>query len=274
MRKVIFVVAVFTLATAPALADFGEIIYSWKAPWREGARATICKGLAWDGQYIWLNCDYSGKRPRIYRCLPSNGSVVSWFDSKFIVDRSGCGMNYRRWQGQPCLEIAVWDEYEKREYVYRLNYKGEIIGSFIVNLPGSGLDYVYSLAFDGTHYWVTDPESEGNSVVHKLTANGTAVGSFAIGQKGYARGIALQGDFFWASMDAGYEMFFGACKMKSTGSVVASFEYLQPDIYDCSYGGRNLLWLVRDRDTVLCVDVSNAPAVAPASVGRIKALFR
>jgi hypothetical protein len=44
-------------------------------------------------------------------------------------------------------------------------------------------------------------------------------------------------------------------------------------MYDCTFDGK-YLWLVADSKMVYCCDVSNAPAVQPASVGRIKALYR
>jgi len=275
MRSVILLTIIAALAAGAAFADFGDIVRSWEAPWREGGGGTSCHGLAWDGEYIWCNCDYGNKRPRIYRCLPSNGSVVSWFDSPFIVDRFGRGMHCRRWQGQPCLEIAVWDAYTDTEYIYRLNYKGEIIGSFVVDLPGTGSDYVSSVVFDGSYYWVTDPGGE-DSIVYKLNNNGAVLASFAINGMGDAHGICKQTDFIWVNLDDTYAgNFYGACKARPNGSIAASFtgSNFGQYMYDCTFDGK-YLWLVASHKMVYCCDVSNAPAVVPASVGRIKALYR
>ena len=58
---------------------------------------------------------------------------------------------------------------------------------------------------------------------------------------------------------------------RANGSVVASFgTWGKPE--DCTYEN-NHLW-VAVHSKVFCYDVSNAPAVLPASVGRIKALFK
>jgi len=273
MRSVILLAIIAALAAGAAFADFGDIVRSWEAPWVEGSGGTACEGIAWDGEYIWCNCDYSRIRPRIYRCLASNGSVVSWFASPFIVDRSARGMNCRRWQGQPCLEIAVWDDYEDIQYVYRLNYKGEILGKFAVNLPNPS-PYLSSVVFDGTYYWVTYPDYDG-SVVYKLNNRGTALSSFILDRAGAANGICKQGDFLWFTLDSPSEMFFGACKARPNGSIVASFDNTRFEdyMYDCTFDGE-YLWLVAETRMVYCIDVSNAPAVAPASVGRIKALYR
>jgi hypothetical protein len=266
--------AMFVAFATSSFADFGDIVRSWKAPWIEGAGGTFCKGLAWDGQYIWCNCDYTHKGDRIYRCRASNGSIISWFDSPFIIGRFGRGLNCRRWQGQPCLEITVWDDNEYKQYVYRLSYTGEIIGSFAVDLPGTGPDFISSLVFDGSSYWVTDPDSN-ESKVYKLNSSGSVLASFIVNRTGTANGICKQGDFLWLSLDDFSGDFYGACKIRPTGSIAASFgnSRFSQTTYDCAFDGR-YLWFVTDNDMVYCFDVSNAPAVAPASIGKIKALYR
>ncbi|MEE8638787.1 MAG: hypothetical protein V3T41_00090, partial [bacterium] len=180
----------------------------------------------------------------------------------------------RRWQGQPCLEVAVWDDYTDTQYVYRLNFKGEIIGSFVVNLPGSGLDYISSVVFDGSYYWVTEPDAD-ESKVYKLNNSGAVLASFIVNRTGRANGICKQGDFLWLSLDDFHGNFYGACKARPNGSIAASFSNRRftQFTYDCTFDGK-YLWLVTYNKMVYCCDVSNAPAVAPASVGRIKALYR
>ena len=68
-----------------------------------------------------------------------------------------------------------------------------------------------------------------------------------------------------------FSPYSGVYKTRPNGSVVASFETFGTSI-DCTYEGKRL-W-VCDGNRIYCYDVSNAPAVAPASLGKVKALFR
>ncbi|UCH78258.1 MAG: hypothetical protein JSU81_11145, partial [Candidatus Coatesbacteria bacterium] len=142
-----------------------------------------------------------------------------------------------------------------------------------VRLPGATSDYFSSLTFDGVNYWVVRPMKTTNEI-YKLTETGSVISSFMAWKHGGARGIAKQGDFFWLSCEDNYRIpfFFGAAKVNTSGTVVATFEVGQT-MYDCAYEN-NHLWVGGNSRYVYCFDVANAPAVAPASLGRVKALFR
>ncbi len=269
MRKVIFVAAVSALAITPALADFGDVICSWKAPTKPGYWST-CRGLAWDGKYIWCNCRYgTGMSSDIYRCVPSTGSTVSSFHTYYPYGKTSGAANYRKYRGVDIIELLVYYEIERERYIYRLNFKGKILGSVRVTNP----PYLIGIADDGTDNWVVGLTSAYLPGVFKLNSAGSVVSSFNLRDATY-RGIAIQGDFFWLSVeDMGPYETFGAQKIRPGGSIAASFGRFGQSIFDCTYENKHL-WIVTDNNIVRCVDVSNAPAVAPASVGRIKALFR
>jgi len=125
-----------------------------------------------------------------------------------------------------------------------------------------------SVVFDANYDWISVPKEAG-TIVYKMTAAGSLVSSFVVNKPGLASGITKQGDFFWLSV-TGIEDFCGAYKCRGNGSVVASFGTGAP--LDCTYEN-NHLWIAFS-STVRCYDVSNAPAVLPASVGRIKVLFK
>ena len=131
------------------------------------------------------------------------------------------------------------------------------------------------LYFDGVNFWACRIIDD-HSNVFKLTANGSLLSSFRLSEPGYAQGICKQADFFWLSIDDhGTSSIEGGYKVKPNGSVVASFEspYFFTPMYDCTFDGK-YLWIATRTNRVCCCDVSNAPAVVPASVGRVKALFR
>ena len=264
MRKVIFPLIVLALA-APALADFGDVIRSWDTP-LQGGHSGACLGLAWDGEYIWCNILYKRLPDMVYRCRPSNGRVVASFPSGFTTYVAGAGMCYRRWVGQRCLEFVVRDGVGRRSYIYRYNLSGSVINRTRINLP----NYLTSIMFDGKNEWVVEPR-EPRSVTYKLNAGASPVSSFVVKGLGQVYGLDKQADFFWFSLSYIGDGFYGTYKTRANGSVVASFwTYGKPD--DCTYEN-NRLWLAVQR-TVFCYDVSNAPAVLPASVGRIKVLFK
>jgi hypothetical protein len=265
MRKAIFVVAVSALAVAPALADFGDIIRTWNAP-KVSSKNGFCRGLAWDGDYIWCSVDYTNPREYfMFRCRPLDGSVVSSFKTAFHNYLSSGGMCYRQWGGRPCLELTAWDLPKEEAFLYRYYANGSLANVTPVKVPGN--QNVWGVFYDGRNDWVCDFEEAG-SKVYKLGAGGTPISSFTINKPGLAWGFTKQADFFWFTVSGAY---CGAYKSRENGSVVASFEaYGTPS--DCTYE-RKRLW-ISVGCTVFCYDVSNAPAVAPASAGRVKALFR
>jgi hypothetical protein len=263
MRKVILVAALSVLAVAPALAEFGEIIKSWYAPGRGN-----CWGIAWDGEYIWCNTEVSPNPSVMYKCVASDGSVVSSFKTVFNLYIQGRTIGYGRWGGRPVLDCDVWDDYSEENIIIRYYPNGSIADRATVRLPGGA--HMSGICFDGSNNWTTD-QKETASVVYKLNGQGVLISSFTLNKPGYTCGITKQGDFFWFTIRSHGSPCM-CYKTRPNGSVVASFETSGSTPLDCTYEN-NHLW-VTDSARVFCYDVSNAPAVAPASLGKVKALFR
>jgi hypothetical protein len=263
MRKVILVVALSALAIAPAFAEFGELIRSWLSP---GHNA--CAGITWDGEYIWCNMAYSSPYPAMmYRCVPSNGSVVSWFETGFNYRLRGYDTCYRLWGGRPTLDVRVWDEYAEERSIYRFYFNGSIVDRTGVELPG-GAGFT-GICFDGSNNWVSTSLTAG-SKVYKLSDRGVPITAFTLNGAGDICCLTKQGDFFWFGIYI-EDSFRGFYKTRPDGSVVASFETPgRPG--DCTFENKHL-W-AEISNWIICYDVSNAPAVAPASIGKVKALFR
>jgi len=267
MRDVLSVTIGLALTACAAFADFGDVVYSWVAP---GVTSDfdMCRGLAYDGKYIWCSCDLRYSPDTLFRCVPSNGSVVASFTNP--IPAGSRGITYRKFGGQDILDIAVY--YNNKIYFSRVNFKGEVLASVNVNLPNN--QTFTSICFDGTNEWVLDPETEYN-ILYKLNAAGTPISSIRVNDIGSGYGIDKQAEFFWLSI--GYNAkppgLFGGAKLRPNGSLVASFGDSYQYVYDCCCED-NHFWFVGRTRTVYCIDVSNAPAVLPASVGRIKALYR
>ena len=271
-RLVVYCLSAYAIWASPALADFGDVLCSWRAPGPLGYDL-YCRGLAWDGKYIWCNSDHGGAgNTYLYRCISSTGSPVSSFRTYYEYNKVSGTTNYRKLRGIDIIELLVYYQYEQERYIYRLNFKGEILGSVKITSP----PYVDGITDDGTDNWVLGFDSAYQPGVYKLNSTGSATSSFAIPDAQYG-GIAIQGDFFWLSVDyRGQYPTRGAYKIRTGGSIAASFggrEQFGDLIFDCAYEN-NHLWIVTDNNIVRCVDVSNAPAVAPASLGKVRALFR
>jgi hypothetical protein len=259
MRAITLLTVTLALAAGAAFADFGDIVRSWGVP-----RGGVCWGVAWDGEYIWCNVSYSVGPDMMYRCRPSGGGVVSSFETGCGNFIQGRGICHRLWSSRPALEMAVRDTISDESFLYRYYFNGSVVNRMRVRLPGNArFESVY---FDGSNDWVCDPDDNG-SKIYKIDGQGAPISSFTLNKAGRTYGITKQGDFFWFTVGGPT----GAYKTRANGSVVASFGLLG-EPRDCT-SEDNHLW-VSIGSTVFCYDVSNAPAVVPASVGRVKALFR
>ena len=190
MRKIILVAALSALAATPALADFGDMIRSWSTP-----TLRVCWGIAWDGEYIWCNVGRTtGSTNFIYRCLPSNGSVLSSFKTVFNDRISGHGICYRLWGSRPVLDVDVWDKYAEENYIYRCYLNGSVADRIGVRLPGGA--GTSGICFDGSNDWVSSRSTTGGKAF-KLNDQGSPIASFTLNRAGDVGGITKQDDFFW-----------------------------------------------------------------------------
>jgi hypothetical protein len=268
MSKHTAIILALLLSAAAAGADFGDRVCFWKAP-QKSTTVERCTGLAWDGNYIWCFVDHHVGNSYFYRCRPSDGSVVSSFSTGLGYDFHGRGMCYRRVGGNNFLDIMVYEDTVYNYFVYRYNFAGSLVASASTNIHAAGIYH------DGSDYWMVQGGSPG-STIFKVNTDFVPISSFVVSEPGAPKGICKQSDFFWVSVEQNNPPYFdGPFKVSSNGSVVASFEnmLLSQYMFDCTFDGE-YLWIVGGSNMVSCWDVSNAPAVAPASIGKIKALYR
>ena len=270
MRSEILLAIIAALAAGAAFAGFGDIVCSWKAPPTEHGDGN-CPGVAWDGTHIWCVVTDTVTYSRyFYRCRPANGSVISSFPSNNLTEGHGvAGMCYRKIGGTHYLDVNVRDSSAMKCFRYRYDNKGSFVGRYQLGVSA------FSIYHDGSNYWVSG-KRDPTCPVYKLNASGSPISSFVLSERGYPNGMCKQASFFWFSVETyvGYP-FYGGFKTKADGSVVASFfnPYFRRPMSDCTFDGK-YLWIVTRNNRVCRCDVSNAPAVLPASVGRIKALYR
>jgi len=265
----IVVASALVIVSAAWAAAFGEILSSFRAPAIAG-KTTTCYGVAYDGQYLWLNCTYTPNGPYVvYRCISRGGSVVSSFNCPFndrVNGNVSYGMGWSMDGGQGGLDFAVF-RYTGVAYIYRTTYTGSIVRSCWAQ-PIIYPRHMTSVDFDGTYYWVTDNGFNGG--VYKLTTAGVCISSFETPLSNYYfKGIAVVGNYLWLSCG----FWNNIVKYTTAGSAVASFPKPGGNVYDCEYANGRL-WVVANSQYVFEMSASTNPGIAPASLGRVKAIYR
>jgi hypothetical protein len=151
--------------------------------------------------------------------------------------------------------------------VYRVSSNGSILESF--SGPAEG----YGITTNGTYLWYSSARS-GN-MVWQLTTTGSIISSFS-GPGNFNGGLDWDGRGYLWLADWGGPGSGGVFRMTTVGSVVESYRPVPTGgrSSGCAWDGRyvwycevNLPRYVYQMDTVI-------PSVAPASLGKIKALFK
>jgi DNA-binding beta-propeller fold protein YncE len=256
MKKIIVIVA-GVAACAPVCVfatGFGSVVSSFKSPgpWPEG--------VAYRPGYIYISCYVTGV---IWRTT-TTGSVISYHPTGLVYNK---GVTVGAVTGR----IYYWVVNRKPGYIYRfVDNSSTVHGSFAV--PGSdgwGVSYV-----DASHMYYTDFESQTLYLLHPM--KGSIYSSYSLS--------FYPGDLAYDS--TGYLWIVGPyVKTKSVfkctlkGSVLASFSVAQYGYpHGCGFDGE-YVWVGASDGyngvySILQFNVREEPAVAPASLGKIKALYR
>lgn len=252
-----FVLIVAMLAGA-AFAAFGDVVASFPAPGSNPG------GLAWDGTYLWY-ADYGSgtNQPSTIYKMTTTGSflgqwVVNWPYAMGLA-----------WDG-----TYLWCDSLTVRYVYRLNPANcSVISSFYG--PSA---HMMGMCCDGTYLYINDWQDRR---VAKVTFTGQLQQliplTFPNNQGPSA--VALEGEYLWSnSRDFWNPANAYAYKcLKSTGSVVASFWCPDSQATDFAYSdvGGYYLWISGYTTKMIYkVDVYSDVGVMPASLGKVKALYR
>ena len=247
MRRIAItsVILGFLLVGTPARGAFGDVVASFPAP------AQVPSALAWDGRYLWVLCNTTPSVSTVFRLNPDNGSVISSFASPYRAASRGL-----TWDGT-YLYLGRFNPY----VVSWRSTTGSLYGTF--TLPA----YYGGLAWDGSHLWATD---RSPYYFYRVTTRGSLVSSFPVSffpfDPGFGNGYLFVGTF--TPLQRLY-------KLTTAGSIVESANPPANHPWGCCFDG-TYVWFtdVTSHHYIWKCDAGQYPAVVPASVGRVKGLFR
>ncbi|MGD8719298.1 MAG: hypothetical protein PVH29_10805 [Candidatus Zixiibacteriota bacterium] len=223
---------------------WGDVIGSFPAP---GGNPV---SLTWDGQYLWCSTQHP---EYTYRVNPDNGSVISSYATGFAYAARGLA-----W-----ADSSIYEGNNSTNRIYKRATSGSIASSFPVT------NYYGGLTYDGTNLWVTSSTSTTANVFSSFTLAGSLLGSFTVDFVPFDPG--WDGTYLYCGS---YSPTHTIYQLTTTGSVVSSVSPPHNFPWGCCCGG-NYLWIstTAGSDLIWKLD-SGFTGVAPASVGRVKALFQ
>ena len=243
MRNRALIVAGVVLVAAAAFAA-GSIISSFRSP------SEYVSGMAYHSPYLY----HGSQRTVNINVTTTTGSLVRRIRALTAIwDVDFTGTYF--W-------VSTWTS---PYWVYRLTSTGSVMGSF--RGPARG----YGITYDGRYLWYSSPDA-GN-MVWQLTTAGSVVSSFK-GPGSYNGGLDWDSrGYLWLCDWPGSGG--GVFRMTTVGSVVESYRPIpagrRPSgcawdgnyVWYCTYNSRYVYQL----DTVIT-------SIVPASLGKVKALFR
>lgn len=253
-KRLSIALAVALLTAAAADAYLGQIQASFRSP--AGANT---RGLARAAGYLYV---VDGTDPGIvYRMNPDTGKVYDWYIVQWNGNNSGLAFSTPSYLWVGCISTDV---------VYRTRaFTGSIYSSWEAGHDPFGV--APRSTGDGgkgtTHIFTTDNQPDF-MFTHRL--NGNVVNSFPL--RTYSRfdsAFDWRNNLVWrGSGDYIYAH-------TPTGSIAASFESPAESPRGLAYNNRRL-WIGSAANSYIYLVhcPKNFFAVEPASVGRVKALFR
>jgi hypothetical protein len=250
---VVFLTIVGVSLAACAFAALGDVISSFPL-----TGTIMAHAVAWNGEYLAVtNYHYSGDR--MWRHYTTTGSLVGSFDpprGPYSPVQFGAEFDGTYYWGSDLFQ---------QKYVYRFTTQGSTISSFPAPDPSG-------IAWDGSHLWIMSLYDGGT--VRRYTTAGSVMGSFRVAPITSGYDMAWDGTYLWCANRplSGPNYIF---RFTTQGSVLASFAAPGTFTTGCGCDGR-YLWLSDNSGAkhVYQVDGELTHHVAPASVGKIKALFR
>jgi hypothetical protein len=254
MKKLVLSLALAAaVAAGVARAELGSIISSFPL-----GGYIMAHAVAWNGRYLAVtNYHYSGDR--MWRHYTTAGSLVGSFDpprGPYSPVQYGAEFDGTFYWGSDLFQ---------QKYVYRFTTQGSTISSFPAPDPSG-------IAWDGSHLWIM---SLYGGVVREYTTGGSVLSSFTVAPINAGYDMCWDGTHLWCANRPTSGGPYYIFRFTTQGSVVASFAAPGTFTTGCGCDGR-YLWLSDNSGTkaVYQVDAGLTHNVAPASVGKIKALFR
>lgn len=250
------VVTLIILIPATAAAEWGVVLASYAVP--GGGFNKFANGLAHDGANLWCA---EGRDDRIYRLDPETGSVSASFAAPSAV---AFGLAY----GAGYL----WYVDGNSRWFFKIDpATGSVAASFYKNVYKP-----YGLAHDGQYLWhscsLTGP---GSTSILRLTEAGSTVLSYPynLGGTPHDLGYQAEGAYLWASSFGGINTH--VYKFAATsGSFARSFP--QPAYFTAgiAYDDERVYVASNQTEWIYVVDARDDTGMTPASLGRVRGLFR
>jgi hypothetical protein len=279
--RTLVILTVIAVAAAAAFAATGSIISSFNFNTGSYLSGGVYRNVA--GVFTLL-CPGDHRYPFI-RYLSTTGSVLGTYPVNMGLctpeDHDAChlGAGY----------LAVVNSYSSNRRLFCLRtVTGAVAGSFAL---AEGAPYPKNVLWDGTYYYVNGYNDKGTfyrytsagSAVNSWTAAGWPAAITACGGIGYAANVNGTPGRYLIANSAAINQPSAVINM-NTGSLVATFSHVSHGLGSCvgpssdsvKYG--NVFWSLWYNSPeplrVYEIDLGVTLPVAPASVGRIKAVFR
>jgi sugar lactone lactonase YvrE len=237
------------LAAAAAYGEWGEVVASFPAPGSQPG------GMAFDGTNLWY-ADYARDFSTVYK-LSTTGSFLGQWRVNWGY---ACGL---AWDG-----TYLWSDALTARYVYKMNPANcSVLSSFY---GPSG--HMMGMGCDGNYLYINDWQDRR---VARVTFTGSLRQLIPVLAPSPS-GVAIQGQYLWYTTRNYFVPTQAQCikAHKSNGSAIASFQCPDSQATDLGIQG-NYLWVSGFTNKYIYkVDVTPSSAVAPSSLGKVKALYR
>lgn len=225
MKKFLAVFCLCFLFVPVSSAKVGDAVKKMNTP------GPCPKGLAFDGQFLWLSDDYTDK---IYKIDPRDGGMVNSFDSP------GYHPEGLAWDGK-----NLWHVDSGEKYVYLLDPETGKAESILESNSPDPRD----LAWDGEYIWMIDHRRD--ILLKVSTADGMMVQNFP-SPSGEPAGLAFDGKYLWVT-DRGRDRIY--LVDPRDGTCISSFRSFGPFAYGLAWG-KDILWNVDyENDEIYAIEV-------------------
>ncbi|MEE9457436.1 MAG: hypothetical protein V3W11_09840 [bacterium] len=259
MKRLSFITLAALLSVGlVAEAGWGSFVSKFRSPGK------YAYGVAYRPGQIYIAC-FGG--PVLWRTT-TTGSVINYYPIKGAIRPHGLT------RGTVAGTTYYWLADDYLGYIYRcVDNSSTVHGSFPApSKYGRGLAFV-----DASHMYHTD--YRGSMLYRMHPMSGSIYGSYALTFRPYDLAYDPDGYLWIVNL---YATTVAEVKMCTTkGSVLASFSTKRQGIpYGCGYDAEgSYVWVSvykksTDLWSVARYDVAGEPAVEPASIGKVKALYR
>ena len=247
VKKSALAIGLVVAAAGYAAATGGSIVSSFRSP----HAATTPRGMA-----------YAPNHSRLYHVSSGSPYIFATDTSGSIVKSFLCPANTRGVEGLGESQgHGFWTCSFSPAVAYRVSTTGSIMSSF------AALSRPNGLTREGDYIWLS---SETSNVIYKHRTTGSLVASFA-SPAGVSSGLDWDGNYLWlADANTGSKIY----QLTTTGSVRRALKVPVGRAAGVAFDGTHVWYCSLTSPKYVYRITIGKIAVEPASLGRVKALFR